>query len=983
MSADHELLLEPETFVKLNSNNKKPLDRVEIEKLSQWLVKKYRYESCQLIVCHFNELKTNSKLLSSNNDQKTETRPLFVVCNYRNDHWLTFCIVKVIARVFLLYKDSLIQSIPEDIRQLVSKQLNNIEFRPHISNDANLDSHESGFMSVLTLQIMLINLKEDTKIEFINSFADDHSKQNKSKSFFDACKNAKANLSSFVTNFYSLTIAGYMFDLSKDEKFKRELKQFIESIPLVDQAESFENYRKLLEKLTADRENEEEITNDEIEKIKNARNKAFDTKKLKEFEFFKVESDSNLKLDIQKKYPVEMAKFTHIFAPLALSEVNENLNEKLKVICQLLNLDYEKVKIFFVNQQQKLEQQHQDSALNESKQKNLEEIVNHLASMSPTSADSSVGGQIKTLDALLNEIGQEKLIEFRQDRKKVNSYIKELKQNYFQVKSSYQEFKNDEDKQTNQAEAGLLETEKNKIRVRRLKEWGKAKRQAKLKTRQDLNEAIGVMDRVNELATGGHRLRDAQILSILTFLHYETGSSKSSGKLCQIQTGEGKTTIVAILAAINVLRGDVVDVITSSSVLATDAVNSKKYFFNLLDIGVATNNLNEKVKETGPRLIYVEDVVYGSISNFQFDYLKDSFLGYKTRAGRAFGTLILDEVDSMIIDNASHIAKLSGPLPGMESLKYIYIKIWQKLIEAEQIQETQINTVLKSKAEELNNQVELKEISDESAQIEYDNLIAHLKSNPLNEIKAYIKASKPNEIDFLPMHIKDYANKTLDKWIESALNAKYVFVEDEQYKIRLNNAQIKELTIQPIDNLNTGTTLKNTVWQHGLHQFLQLKHNLHLTAETLTSCFISNLGYIRKYENKIFGLTGTLGSTAEQELLSSVYNVRFDRIPAYKQKRFTRLENYLIDDTLHAEVLAFDAVQQVEAGRAALVICETIKTCKQVIEILKSLRTEDVYCAWVNSSLRIKAYFEEEHTQVTEEVVTCGDIIIGKFYIII
>lgn len=71
-----------------------------------------------------------------------------------------------------------------------------------------------------------------------------------------------------------------------------------------------------------------------------------------------------------------------------------------------------------------------------------------------------------------------------------------------------------------------------------------------------------------------------------------------------------------------------------------------------------------------------------------------------------------------------------------------------------------------------------------------------------------------------------------------------------------------------MDYTNTGVTLKNTVWQYGLHQFLQLKHNLQLTSESLTSCFISNLGYINKYNsNKIFGLTGTLGSHAEQELI--------------------------------------------------------------------------------------------------------------------
>lgn len=67
---------------------------------------------------------------------------------------------------------------------------------------------------------------------------------------------------------------------------------------------------------------------------------------------------------------------------------------------------------------------------------------------------------------------------------------------------------------------------------------------------KEVDEAIAVMDRANELITGGHHLRDTQILSVLAFL----SSDKDMGRLCQIQTCEGKTIITAVLAAIKVLR---------------------------------------------------------------------------------------------------------------------------------------------------------------------------------------------------------------------------------------------------------------------------------------------------------------------------------------------------------------------------------------------------------------------------------------------
>ncbi len=63
----------------------------------------------------------------------------------------------------------------------------------------------------------------------------------------------------------------------------------------------------------------------------------------------------------------------------------------------------------------------------------------------------------------------------------------------------------------------------------------------------------------------------------------------------------------------------------------------------------------------------------------------------------------------------------------------------------------------------------------------------------------------------------------------------------------------------PVD-LNTGVSRKNTILSKGMHQFLCLKHNIRLNFESLTSCFISNISYVKKYKKTIYGVTGTLGS---------------------------------------------------------------------------------------------------------------------------
>lgn len=135
----------------------------------------------------------------------------------------------------------------------------------------------------------------------------------------------------------------------------------------------------------------------------------------------------------------------------------------------------------------------------------------------------------------------------------------------------------------------------------------------------------------------------------------------------------------------------------------------------------------------------------------------------------------------------------------------------------------------------------------------------------------------------------------IPKWIGNAVRARYFMHENEQYSIKPTTENGEDAVV-PVDYSNTGVTLKNTVWSYGLHQFVQIKHNLRITPESLTSSCVSNYAYIGKYGNKIFGLTGTLGSKAEQDLLSSIYNVEYARVPTYKTKVFKELKGVVVPD---------------------------------------------------------------------------------------
>lgn len=142
------------------------------------------------------------------------------------------------------------------------------------------------------------------------------------------------------------------------------------------------------------------------------------------------------------------------------------------------------------------------------------------------------------------------------------------------------------------------------------------------------------------------------------------------GHIGQINTGEGKTTIISVASALKVVQGFKVHVITSNEVLAREGVEStdRANFYKLLNISVSHNNPEEK--STGSlcvRTCYKADICFGSINNFQFDWLKDSFEKLGTMGKLDFSQiwLMLDEIDSLLIDQGSNLAKLSGPFPGL------------------------------------------------------------------------------------------------------------------------------------------------------------------------------------------------------------------------------------------------------------------------------------------------------------------------------
>ncbi|CAM4968317.1 unnamed protein product [Rotaria socialis] len=408
-------------------------------------------------------------------------------------------------------------------------------------------------------------------------------------------------------------------------------------------------------------------------------------------------------------------------------------------------------------------------------------------------------------------------------------------------------------------------------------------------------EALAVIKQANFLDTEFH-LIDAQISSCLIALN----TVSNQGKLLQVGTGEGESTIISVLAVVHALKGENVDIITSSPVLAERDSKEKEKFYRMFDLQCSDNN-DRAIYLTGPKSCYKKQIVYGKAAQFQFDTLRTEYAQLNTLADRKCDVAIVDEVDSMLIDDSSKIARLATIMSGMDHLQIIYHLLWNQLI------------LLQERIIEFNNKFYLFygkiTFEEETVTLEYANeqgnimIISDLKKYllsssdishigqliPENEgFDKFIKKNLENYIrKFLNENIKipknftDFVETQIPTWIDNAIIA-FNYQESIHYVVHAG-------LIKPVDYYSTGVVQSFSNWSDGLHQFLQIKHGLKMASETFTTNFLPNRGYFTKYSSNLFGLTGTLGSEKAKQVLVDVYNVDLVIIPNLRQKQYLSL----------------------------------------------------------------------------------------------
>jgi preprotein translocase subunit SecA len=477
-------------------------------------------------------------------------------------------------------------------------------------------------------------------------------------------------------------------------------------------------------------------------------------------------------------------------------------------------------------------------------------------------------------------------------------------------------------------------------------QWSKAlkAKPSQAKNPAFLAEIIAVVSRGNVLATT-HQPRPIQLFSLLLLL-----DANDYGRLAQIATGEGKSTIVALLAAIKALQGETVDVVSSSPLLAFRDATEKADFFKLFDLSVASNWYPDESKNKmfrGLKSCYSANIVYGDASNFQFDLLRHEYKEENTRGERAYQTVIVDEVDSMLIDETSKIASLGSNNPLMSELEVLFSSTWIELCRRQvMLQKDDFFFPVNEKTGEPYTKTDYLEA-----------VVERLLTKMLED------SDSPAQI---PKHLEAYALSQVSYWAKAAVMASDNYCLGRDYVI---TKQGDHEIIAPVDYENTGVVRANSVWENGLQQFLQLKHSLAFTAENLTASFISNREFFKRYDKNIYGLTGTLGAPDSQALLKEVYEIDLAFVPTYKAKQFKELPGILEETTeaWFASVVA-SVKSNTESGRAALVICKSINEAHAVEAALRQ--------ANISKIKRYTRSDSDENLVVSDKVVP-GDVIVA------
>ena len=314
----------------------------------------------------------------------------------------------------------------------------------------------------------------------------------------------------------------------------------------------------------------------------------------------------------------------------------------------------------------------------------------------------------------------------------------------------------------------------------------------------------------------------------------EGGMILHQGRIAEMKTGEGKTLVATLPAYLNALSGKGVHVVTVNDYLARRDSEwmGKIYRFLGMTVGVIQHDLNDAERQVA----YGADITYGTNNEFGFDYLRDNMkfdIAHYVQRGHNFA--IVDEVDSILIDEARTPLIISGPAEASTDLYYEVDKIIPKL---------KAGAIIRGdvKAEE-------REDLDKTGDYIVDE--KH-KTVTLTE-SGMLKAEQLLLHRLNGGHIYDLENAHIKHHVDQALRAHAIYRLDVEY-------MVKDGEIVIVDEF-TGRLMPGRRWSDGLHQAVEAKEGVKIERENQTLATVTFQNYFRKY-NKLSGMTGTAETEA-------------------------------------------------------------------------------------------------------------------------
>ncbi len=381
-----------------------------------------------------------------------------------------------------------------------------------------------------------------------------------------------------------------------------------------------------------------------------------------------------------------------------------------------------------------------------------------------------------------------------------------------------------------------LEEKYEKLSDNELKEAFNQLKDAVRNNEKDLNDVLNDSFAITREASKrvlGLRPFDVQLVG---------GMVLHDNSIAEMKTGEGKTLVATLAVSLNAMLGKGVHVVTVNDYLAKRDSTDMGKLYNFLgySVGCLTDDIyNESIKKAQ----YSADITYGTNNEFGFDYLRDNM---KTRAEekvqRGHFYAIIDEVDSILIDEARTPLIISGPVKRDANYYEKANEIAQKMVKGEK-KETKPGEPEETTGDfyidEKNRQVIMTEDGLQKAQdlFEVDNLY-------------------------------DLEHAAMAHHLDQAMKAHYIFVKDVDYVV-----QNGEIII--VDEF-TGRLSEGRRFSEGLHQALEAKEGVEIKEESQTLAEITYQNYFRGYE-KLAGMTGTAQTEATE--FAEIYNLEVISIP--------------------------------------------------------------------------------------------------------